>query len=114
MDTNQGVWLEGQELRLTGEARNVSKSGMFIVAEGDAPEIGSEVQITFDDPDEGHIEVRMEVVWSSGNDRENAGLGLKALASDGQAAFERVVSRKLEEAGVEDAPEPIPSRDEEK
>lgn len=94
--TNQQIWLEGQESRITGQAQNISKSGMFVVAQGSSPAIGSEVAIKFDDPQEGKVEIKMEVVWRA-EDASNGGVGLRAVQAQDKSAFERVVIRHLEE-----------------
>jgi len=72
----------------------MSKGGMFLVSEGggEAPAIGTTLQIKFQDPHEGTIQVAMEVVWRN-DDKSSAALGLRAVDSQGMAAFERVVSR---------------------
>ena len=41
IDTKQAVWVEGQDVRISAEARNMSKGGMFVVSEGDAPAVGT-------------------------------------------------------------------------
>lgn len=96
--TNQAVWVEGQDVRVNAEARNMSKGGMFVVSEGDAPAVGTTLQIKFEDPHEGQVEVQMEVVWRSEH-TSTSSLGLRALDTQGRAAFERVVSR-YEEQGT--------------
>ena len=97
--TQQHVWVEGQDVRVSAEARNMSKGGMFVVSEGDAPAIGTTLQIKFEDPHEGHVEVQMEVVWRSEH-TSTSSLGLRALDdTQGRSAFERVVSR-YEEQGT--------------
>jgi c-di-GMP-binding flagellar brake protein YcgR len=103
VDTQQSVWVEGQDSRIQAEARNMSKTGMFVVAESDAPAIGSTLEIKFEDPTEGQISVKMEVVWRD-EQTATSKLGLRALESEGMAAFERVVSRYLVEKGDQDEP----------
>jgi hypothetical protein len=95
VDTQQTVWVEGQDVRVEAEARNMSKGGMFVVSDAEAPSsptIGSMLQIRFDDPHEGKVEVKMEVVWRDEN-TVTTKLGLRAVDSKGMAAFERVVNR---------------------
>jgi len=93
IDIKQDVWMEGQDSRLSGEATNVSTGGMFVVTE-DAPEVGTEIELKFDDPEEGEVAVKMEVVWQSGQgSSDGPGVGLKAMSSAGRAAFDRVVTR---------------------
>jgi hypothetical protein len=103
VDTNQAIWVEGQDVRVEAEALNMSKGGMFVVAEGSAPAIGSTLEIKFDDPHEGKIAVKMEVVWRD-EKTQTSNLGLRAIQSEGIAAFERVVTRYL---GGEEPTEPI-------
>jgi hypothetical protein len=100
VETRQSVWVEGQDVRLEGEARNMSTSGMFVVAPRSAPEIGSTLDITFEDPEEGKIALKMEVVWRD-EKTDASKLGLRALDSTGMAAFERVVGRYLAEQDPE-------------
>ena len=88
----QSVWVEGQDVRVSARTRNISKGGMFVVSEGEAPAVGSTLQITFDDPHEGQVEVQMEVVWREESTLTSS-LGLKAVDSHGMSAFERVVER---------------------
>lgn len=102
VDTQQSVWVEGQDARIQAEARNMSKTGMFVVSESTAPAIGSMLEIKFEDPNEGQISVKMEVVWRD-EQTDNAKLGLRALESEGMAAFERVVSRYLGEGSPTEA-----------
>jgi c-di-GMP-binding flagellar brake protein YcgR len=96
VDTQQSVWVEGQDTRIEAEALNMSKTGMFVVAESGAPAIGTTLEIKFQDPKEGQIAVKMEVVWRD-EKTDKPKLGLRALESEGMAAFERVVSRYLVE-----------------
>lgn len=86
------MWVEGQHLRGEAQARNMSQGGMFVVAEGKAPEVGSTLDITFEDPHEGKVALKMEVVWRDEKTLTSE-LGLRAVDSKGMAAFERVVSR---------------------
>jgi c-di-GMP-binding flagellar brake protein YcgR len=92
IETEQHVWVEGQDVRIAAQARNMSQGGMFVVAEGKAPEIGSTLDVTFEDPHEGKIAVKMEVVWRDEKTLTSS-LGLRAVDSKGMSAFERVVSR---------------------
>jgi c-di-GMP-binding flagellar brake protein YcgR len=92
IETQQHVWVEGQDVRVAAQTRNISKGGMFVVAKGEAPAIGATLQIQFEDPHEGTIDVKMEVVWRE-EKTVTSNLGLRALDSRGMAAFERMVSR---------------------
>src|SRR5688572_24945052 len=87
VDTNQSIWVEGQNVRVEAEALNMSKGGMFVVTEGAAPAVGSTLDIKFDDPLEGKIAVKMEVVWRD-EKTANSNLGLRAIQSEGIAAFQ--------------------------
>jgi hypothetical protein len=94
VDTDQTIWVEGQEVRVEANAKNMSKTGMFVVAPSGAGELGSTLEIKFEDPHEGTINVKMEVVWRD-EKTTTANLGLRAIESTGMAAFERVVTRYL-------------------
>jgi len=96
VETKQGVWMEGQDAK----ALNMSKSGMFVVAPAGAGQLGSTLEIKFEDPKEGTISLTMEVVWRD-EKTGSSNLGLKAIDSVGKAAFERVVTRYLDEDGKE-------------
>jgi c-di-GMP-binding flagellar brake protein YcgR len=98
VDVNQGIWVEGQEVRVHAEIKNISKGGMFVVApQGVENKIGQTLEIDFEDPSEGKISLKMEVVWRD-EKTTTAKLGLRALDSIGKAAFERVVTRYLDQA----------------
>lgn len=75
----------------------MSRGGMFVVSEAEPPAVGTTLQIQFEDPQEGKIEIKMEVVWRDEN-TVTSKVGLKALDSSDMAAFERVVSRYESEA----------------
>jgi c-di-GMP-binding flagellar brake protein YcgR len=110
VDVNQGIWVEGQEVRVPAEAKNISKGGMFVVApQGMENKIGQTLEIAFEDPNEGKISLKMEVVWRD-EKTTTAKLGLRALDSLGKAAFDRVVTRYLDES--EDPPEAVSEEDE--
>jgi c-di-GMP-binding flagellar brake protein YcgR len=110
IETQQQVWVEGQDVRVSAETRNISKGGMFVVTEGGAPAIGSIMQVKFDDPLEGAIEVKMEVVWRE-EKTVTSNLGLRTLDSRGMAAFERVVSRLEQKPASNPAPAPKEPRE---
>lgn len=101
--TQQAVWVEGQDLRVAAQARNMSRGGMFVVSEGAPPEIGTTLQIRFQDPQEGEVEIKMEVVWRD-ETTVTSKLGLRAMDSSGSAAFERVVTRHEERSQEERRP----------
>jgi hypothetical protein len=109
VDTQQSIWVEGQEVRVHAQARNMSKTGMFVVAPNNAAQIGSTLEIQFEDPLEGKIELKMEVVWRD-EKTASANLGLRAMQSTGSAAFERVVARYLEEPAEIEVDEDEPTK----
>jgi hypothetical protein len=104
VDTQQSIWVEGQEVRVEAEARNMSRSGMFVVTRHSMAPPGARLDIRFDDPHEGPVQLSMEVVW---RDDETLGsrLGLRISDQSDAEAFERVVARYLNGAG-----EPEPER----
>lgn len=104
------IWLEGQE-NLQAQTKNLSKGGMFILAQGDSPQIGQQLEIKMEDAEEGEVALKMEVVWRSEDSDGSAGLGLRALGSEGREAFERIVSRHID-AGDEIVAETPPKKDE--
>lgn len=95
VDTQQKVWVEGQEMRVEAEALNVSRSGMFVVTRNSLPPPGSTLDVKFDDPLEGQVQVTMEVVWRTDDTNLNAKLGLRVADARDSDAFERVVARLI-------------------
>lgn len=95
-DTRQSLWFEGQERRLSAEARNMSASGMFVVSEH-AHDVGSQVRVSFADPDAGEVSVDMEVVWTdSSAEGAPTKMGLKVIDLERRDdAFQHFVSRHL-------------------
>jgi hypothetical protein len=102
IETQQHVWVEGQDQRVAAQARNMSQGGMFVVTEGKAPALGSTLEITFEDPHEGPVALKMEVVWRDEKTLRSS-LGLRAVDSEGMAAFQRVVSRYEADGSRDDA-----------
>lgn len=106
-DSRQELWCEGQSKTL--QTRNISKNGMFVVAE-EPREVGEEIKVAFEG-DEGPIEVKMQVMWSDPPKADGpVGMGLRIVGFDkGQDAYERFVNRHLKEAkgepGESEAPE---------
>lgn len=96
VETRQGIWMEGQDAK----ALNMSKSGMFVVAPAGTGALGTTLEIKFEDPKEGQISLKMEVVWRD-EKTGSSNLGLRAIDSIGKAAFERVVTRYLDQSGNE-------------
>jgi hypothetical protein len=95
--TQQPVWVEGQDVRVAAEVRNMSKGGMFVVSKEEPPAIGTTLEIKFHDPLEGEVHLRTEVVWREEN-TVTSKLGLRVLDSHGPDShgmdtFARVVSR---------------------
>jgi hypothetical protein len=105
VDTQQSVWVEGQEVRVEAEARNMSRSGMFVVTRTSLAPPNGTLDITFNDPHEGPVQITMEVMWRAD---ESAGskLGLRLAEGSDADTFERVVARYL--VGTDDEPEPEP------
>jgi hypothetical protein len=98
-DSDQKLWCEGQGAM--AEARNMSRSGMFIVADDVLP-VGEQLKVAFEG-DEGRIEVNMEVMWSGAPSEPGkpGGMGVRIVSFDaGQKTYERFVKKKLEEQGV--------------
>ena len=102
VDTQQSVWVEGQEVRVEAEARNMSRTGMFVVTRDSLPPLGSTFDVKFDDPHEGPIQVTMEVVWRA-DETLSSKLGLRVADPGGMEAFERVVARHIDEDGSSDS-----------
>ena len=99
-DAQQKLWCEGQGERV--EARNISRSGMFVLAE-QPREVGEQFKVAFED-EEGAIELNMEVVWS-GKPAEGgqAAMGLRIVGfGRGEDAYERFVERNLSIAPGDD------------
>ena len=96
-EARQRLWCEGQSLS-AGEMRNVSRSGMFIVAEH-APAVGQQVTVSFTDELAREVEVEMEVVRhgaTTASDRPGMGVRIVSFRK-GQEAYDRFVSRHLAE-----------------
>lgn len=72
----------------------MSRSGMFVVTRASlAPATGT-LDITFDDPHEGPVQITMEVVWRA-DESVGSRLGLRLAGSSDSNTFERVVARYL-------------------
>jgi len=98
-DVEQKLWCEGQN---NMEARNMSRSGMFIMT--DQPrEVGEEITISFDG-DDGTIEVKAEVMRKvDAKPGDKAGLGLRIVGfGQGEDAYDRFVKKQLQEQGIGD------------
>jgi Tfp pilus assembly protein PilZ len=97
--TRQRLWCEGQEATAAAETRDVSRNGMFIVAE-DAPEVGSQMKLTLQD-EGGEVTLNMEVMWRGPKTEDNkTGVGMKIVGFDkGREVYERFISRHLKTSG---------------
>jgi Tfp pilus assembly protein PilZ len=97
----QKLWCEGQP-KPSAEARNMSRSGMFIVTTEPA-QVGDEMKISFEG-DEGTIEVKAEVMWrGDAATGEQVGVGLRIVGFDaGADAYEKFVKSSLEAQGIDD------------
>jgi Tfp pilus assembly protein PilZ len=93
--TRQRLWCEGQDAPSGAETRDVSRNGMFIVAEN-APEIGSQLKVTLDD-DGAKVTLNMEVVWRGSKTADNkTGVGVRIIGfEDGRDTYERFINRHL-------------------
>jgi Tfp pilus assembly protein PilZ len=95
----QKLWCEGQTTRVA-EARNMSKSGMFIVSE-QPHQVGEQIKVAFED-EGGKIELKMEVMWrGEAAQGEQTGLGLKIVEFDEGGAYDRFVKRQLVAQGLD-------------
>ena len=109
-DAQQKLWCEGQGERV--EARNISRSGMFVLAE-QPREVGEQFKVAFED-EEGAIELNMEVMWRGEAKEGGAAMGLRIVGfGRGEDAYERFVERNLDAQGDEDA-SADPKKDEKK
>jgi hypothetical protein len=99
-DSKQKLWCEGQGQ--LAEARNMSQSGMFIVAE-QPREVGTQFKVAFEG-DTGEVELDMEVMWCGASDQAgHAGMGLRIVGfGKGQEAFDRFVQNQLEQQGLDE------------
>ena len=93
--TRQRLWCEGQDAPSGAETRDVSRNGMFIVAEN-APEIGSQMKVTLED-DGAEVTLQMEVVWRGSKTADNkTGVGVRIVGFDkGRETYERFINRHL-------------------
>ena len=93
--TRQQLWCEGQDAPNQVETRDVSRNGMFIVAEH-APEVGSQLKVTLQDED-GEVTLNMEVMWKGTKSEENkTGIGVRIVGFDkGRDVYERFINRHL-------------------
>jgi hypothetical protein len=96
-DAKQRLWCEGQGERT--EARNISRSGMFVLSE-QPREVGEQFKVAFEE-EEGAIELNMEVMWcGAASEGGQAAMGLRIVGFDrGKDAYERFVERNLDAQG---------------
>jgi Tfp pilus assembly protein PilZ len=101
IETRQRLWCEGQDAPPAGaETRDVSRNGMFIVAD-DAPEIGSQMKVTLQD-DGAEVTLNMEVVWRGKKTEDNkTGVGVRIVGFDkGRDIYERFINRHLRPSNI--------------
>jgi hypothetical protein len=93
--TRQRLWREGQDNTGSVETRDVSRNGMFIVAEN-APEVGSELKVTLRD-EGGEVTLNMQVMWKGTKTEDNkTGVGVKIVGFDkGKDVYERFIARHI-------------------
>jgi hypothetical protein len=98
-ESRQKLWCEGQPDQ--GQARNMSRSGMFIVAE-QPREVGEQFKVAFEG-DEGEVELNMEVMWAGKKEGAGqVGMGLRIVSfGKGADAYERFVQKRLDAEGLE-------------
>lgn len=96
-ETRRMLWCEGQQGREV-ETRNVSRGGMFIVAD-EPPAVGERLTISFRDDEGDDVEVDMEVMWSGRTvESRRPGVGVRITGfKKGEEAYDRFVSRHLDE-----------------
>ena len=106
IETRQRLWCEGQAAPAGAETRDVSRNGMFIVAEN-APEIGSQLKVTLED-DGAEVTLNMEVVWRGHKTEDNkTGVGVRIVGFDkGRDVYERFINRHLRPSTM---PSPSPT-----
>jgi Tfp pilus assembly protein PilZ len=97
--TRHSLWCEGQEAP-GAETRDVSRNGMFIVAD-DAPEIGEQMKVTLQD-DGAEVTLNMEVVWRGKKTEDNkTGVGVRIVGFDkGRDIYERFINRHLRPSNI--------------
>jgi hypothetical protein len=94
--TRQKLWREGQSEAPAAETRDVSQNGMFIVAEN-APEVGSQLKVTFNDAQGEEATLNLEVMWRGKKDEDNkTGIGVRIVGFDkGKDVYEKFISRHI-------------------
>jgi len=99
-ESNKKLWFEGQGAQ--GQARNMSRSGMFIMAE-QPREVGEQIKVAFEGEEGAAIEVKMEVMWCGAPaEGGQAGMGLRIVGFDkGEDVYDRFVKEQLVEQGID-------------
>lgn len=101
-ESNKKLWFEGQGDR--AEARNMSRSGMFIMAE-QPREVGEQIKVAFEGEEGATIEVNMEVMWcGDAAEGGQAGMGVRIVGFDkGQDVYDKFVSEQLKAQGIDES-----------
>jgi len=102
-ESNKKLWFEGQSDR-GAEARNMSRSGMFIMAE-QPREVGEQIKVSFEGEEGATIEVNMEVMWcGAAAEGGQAGMGVRIVGFDkGQDVYDKFVSEQLKAQGIDES-----------
>jgi hypothetical protein len=97
--TQQKLWCEGQELSISAETRDISRSGMALIT-GEGAEVGSRLKVSFAVPEGDDVAMDMEVVWRAENtEGERVAMGLRVLEiKKGKEAFDRFVAKHIKES----------------
>ena len=97
-EASKKLWCEGQTD--FGEAKNMSRSGMFVVAE-EPLAVGEQIKVSFENAD-GAVELNMEVMWcGQPTDGGQAGMGLRIVGFDkGQDVYDKFVREQLRQQGL--------------
>jgi hypothetical protein len=104
-ESRQKLWCEGQPD--LGQARNMSRSGMFIVAD-QKREVGEQFKVAFEG-EEGQVELNMEVMWAgqTPDSGGQVGMGLRIVSfGKGEDAYQRFVQDQLKAEGLDGGEEP--------
>jgi Tfp pilus assembly protein PilZ len=100
-ESNKKLWFEGQGDR--AEARNMSRSGMFVTSE-QPREVGEQIKVAFESEEGATIEVNMEVMWRGAPAQDGqAGMGLRIVGFDkGEDVYDKFVKEQLKAQGLDD------------
>ena len=101
-ERNKQLWFEGQGER-AAEARNMSRSGMFIMAE-QPREVGEQIKVSFEGDEGTTIEVNMEVMWCGAPaEGGQAGMGVRIVGFDkGEDVYDQFVKDQLKAQGIDE------------